>query len=1078
MKCKNPGRVSLIQNLAAVCLLALLCTSCSRHATVERHLTKADAYFQSGRFEEAEIEYKNVLQADGLNSEAIAKLGIIYYDQGSVLKSIPYLLKGHELEPDRLELRLKLGQISLGRGAAKEAHDAAIFILAKNPTDQDAPVLMAEAATKPAEIEEARQRLEQLPNAPENGDAVLVALGTLDFKQHKPAEAEASFRKAVTLYPKSTTANFALGSLLWQKKEIPAADQALGEATKLAPTRSPVRLKYAQFKVQTGDSNASRKILEETIQKAPDYIPALMMLAEIDVAQKNADEADSLIAKVLQRDSNNPEAILLSARIKLVQGDAAKAIAILDGMQGKYPKYAPVYYALGQAYLAGGDVNKAVSSLERAVVLNPNLTDAIQLLAQTNIRKGDFKAATVSLRQLVRSKPNLPQPRLMLAEAYRGQGDLDSALEVYRELEKSFPKNPETALLTGMMLLQQDKREAARLSFNRALELAPFYLPAEEQLINVDLMEGKYSDALERANGQLTKNPKSAAPHLFLAKIYLAQNDMVDAESALLKAIDLQPDAPAAYLLLARLYATTNHLDKAMSDLQSETKRNPKDVGALMMIGTVANEQKDYPSARDAYEKILVINPLFSSALNNLAYLYSEKFNQLDKGYDMAQKARELLPNEPHAADTLGWILYKKHQFTWALGLLQESASALPTEPDVQYHLGMAHYMMGDEEAARSALEHALQLGTPFAESDEAKKSLSTLAIDATNVGETGRPALEKSLADRTDDPVAHSRLASLYERDGALDKAVAEDQTILQGNPSNVEAMLNLVRLYGLQRDTKKAMDLAKELHKQKPNDQVVSLSLGRLAYQTGDYQWAFSLLQESARGQSENPEALYDYANSAYSVGKVPDAVDAMNQAVKAGLSGAHGTEANRFLEMTALLSDPTKAIAEASQVQQALQSTPGYVPALMAQGTIEEAKNNSQGSIQNYEKVLSEYPDFAPAKRNLALLYSQDPGKDLRTSELGLSAREAYPDDAAIARALGIVAYRRTDYSTAAGLLQESAQKKGDDAELNFYLGMTQYQLKNRSAARQALQHALDLGLGDPSAAKARQVLLEIK
>ena len=32
---------------------------------------------------------------------------------------------------------------------------------------------------------------------------------------------------------------------------------------------------------------------------------------------------------------------------------------------------------------------------------------------------------------------------------------------------------------------------------------------------------------------------------------------------------------------------------------------------------------KDYPKERDAYEKLLAIDPNFTSALNNLAYLYT-----------------------------------------------------------------------------------------------------------------------------------------------------------------------------------------------------------------------------------------------------------------------------------------------------------------------------------------------------------------------------------------------------------------------------------------------------------------------
>src|SRR5688572_18247511 len=115
-----------------------------------------------------------------------------------------------------------------------------------------------------------------------------------------------------------------------------------------------------------------------------------------------------------------------------------------------------------------------------------------------------------------------------------------------------------------------------------------------------------------------------------------------------------------------------------------------------MLVGMIHNEKKNFAGARDAYEKLIAINPDFSPALNNLAYLYSEKFNQPDKAFEAARRAHELQPLDPFSADTLGWILYKRADYTWALSLLQESAERLGAHAEVQFHLGMTYYMMSD----------------------------------------------------------------------------------------------------------------------------------------------------------------------------------------------------------------------------------------------------------------------------------------------------------------------------------------------------------------------------------------------
>ena len=113
--------------------------------------------------------------------------------------------------------------------------------------------------------------------------------------------------------------------------------------------------------------------------------------------------------------------------------------------------------------------------------------------------------------------------------------------------------------------------------------------------------------------------------------------------------------------------------------------------------------------------------------MNNLAYLYAERLNQLDKAYDLARKARALKPEDAATADTLGWILYKRADFDGALALLKESATKLPNIPEIQFHLGMAYYMMGRIEAARTALRQAAEAQSDFPGKRDLERRLALL---------------------------------------------------------------------------------------------------------------------------------------------------------------------------------------------------------------------------------------------------------------------------------------------------------------------------------------------------------------
>ena len=245
---------------------------------------------------------------------------------------------------------------------------------------------------------------------------------------------------------------------------------------------------------------------------------------------------------------------------------------------------------------------------------------------------------------------------------------------------------------------------------------------------------------------RLDADPKAAQAWALRGKIYLAQQDFVRAEPDLLKAIELDQQLEPAYLLLAQLYVATNKQDDAIAKLNAFLQQR-KDVTALTELAVLQQQLKNYPAARDAYEQLLTISPNSLTALNNLATFYSEQFGDIGKALDFARKARDLAPNVPQIADTLGWILFKKGDYGSALPLLQEAAVKLSNLGEVEFHVGMGLYMVGQEEPSRAALQKAVDADFPGKE--EARARLALLAIDPSTPDAGARADLEKFLRER-----------------------------------------------------------------------------------------------------------------------------------------------------------------------------------------------------------------------------------------------------------------------------------------------------------------------------------------
>ena len=718
-----------------------------------------------------------------------------------------------------------------------------------------------------------------------------------------------------------------------------------------------------------------------------------------------------------------------------------------------------------------------MQNLTQALALDPSYTPAALLLAQLEIRGGDASSAVTLLTQFIKKNQGVTQAYLMLAGAYLAQQRPENALSVYRTLEKAMPKNPEIPMRMGQVLAEQGQSSEARAAFEKALALSPDYVPAIQQLINLDLAGHRYKDAMALAQAQIEKNPKAAEPWELLAQIDVAQTNTTRAEADLLKAIELNPDLPTPYLLLAQVYVKGKDYQQALQKLTVLTGRT-NDVPAYLEIGAIHNQLKEFDAARAAYEKVLSLNPRSPPALNNLAYIYAVHLPDLKRAYDLAEKARELMPYNPNVGDTLGWVLYEKGDYPRALTILEDSAEKAPADAEIQFHVGMAHYMMDEEDPARVALRRAYASAQDFPNKDDARSRLAVLDMKIAGASPAVLSELKKALEDHPKDPVILNRIGAVQEQEGAVKDAVATYETALEQNPDAIPIMARLARLYARENESEKALNLATAAHKLAPDNANVSAVLGHLVYRTGDYVWALSLLENAADRLPKQPDLLYDLAWAYYALGRISDAETAMQNALQTGLPFAGSEDAKRFVLLADAFANPTRVQSLAGESEKILQKEPAYVPALMVSGAADEQSGNFKAAQDAYSQALAALPLFTPAARQLAILDASHFPADAKGYAAGEKARTGYPDDPAVAKSLGILSYGQGKYARSAEVLQQSLAGGQADGEQYYYLGMDYYQLKQNQESKQDLTRALSQKISDPMAAEAKRVLAELK
>lgn len=1060
------------------CVLGMLwiLSGCPPGGSKAAGLARADGYYQAGDFEKAEIEYLNVLKADPKSALATIRLGLIFQMQGKWPRAVLFLQRARATDTNNTELRRALALTYLAINELGKAKEEAEFVLQKLPADPDAIFVLVDAARGAAEISLLRNRLQTLLPAAGGAAAVSVGLAELALKQGDLKAAEAEINKALATQPTFPAARVALANLCFAQTNRARAEEVFKAAAEAAPVRSFARLKWADHLMQDGRMEESRKFLESVARQAPGYVPPLLRLGQIALEQRRLEEGSALVTRILSAEPLSLEGRILSGKLKLAQGQSAQAVEDLERLAGAYPRVPAVLYQLAVAQFVNGLPAKSATSLSQAVTLDPDYVEAVLMLAELNMRRGEVAVAISDLERLLARRPNLPQACYVLADAYRVKGSAGDAIPQYRRIEQLSPKDPRAPFMLGLTLRQMGKTNEARQSFERTLRVAPDFLGAVTQLAELDLESGRSQAGLDRVQNYIASHTNDALAYSVLAQVHLARREERQAEAALQRSIELNPGFAGGYVGLAKIMAAGGRQQQAIERLGTLLARNPKDIGALMMLGTLYEKTGNTAKARDSYEQLLKVDPRFGPALNNAAHLYSQRLGDPAKGLELARRARELSPYDPHAADTLGWILYLNGEYANALVLLQESAQRLPGEGEVQFHLGMVHYMLGSERSARQALERALKIGEKgFEGRAEAEARLAILNLDSSKADARATGMLEKRLTERPDDPVALARLVAVLVRSEQIDQAIGVCEKALKANANSVVATIQLARLHlENKRHPERALEYARSARRLAPDDPEVAYTAGKIAFQCRDIAWAYDVLLDAARSRADRGDVLFTTAMAAYGVGRVAEAESLAQRALQQSGGFAQSNQARRFLSMTALWREPAKIGQASAQIGQELRGDPNFVPTLMVVGLAHERARNLDDAKKAYERALSIFPSFTPAMKELARLLIDSAGDPQRAHELATKARAAFPDDPDVARTYGIAAYQQGQFDSAVRALKEASRLHSTDASLFFHLGMSHARLKQPAEGKQALRRALELDPNASFAAEARNVL----
>jgi len=221
--------------------------------------------------------------------------------------------------------------------------------------------------------------------------------------------------------------------------------------------------------------------------------------------------------------------------------------------------------------------------------------------------------------------------------------------------------------------------------------------------------------ALEQIDQTVQADPGDVTALLAKASILAAspihqRDQAIQIVQELLKA---RPGETRAASVLLTLLGQQGRLDEAAQTGEEFLKNAPLDYTILTQLGEIYLRKGEHLKALLCYQKTIEISPNAAQTANNLAYAYAVVGQQLDKALELAQQALNAYPGNPRILDTLGFVYFKKEDWSRAIEVFGEALDIDPTQATTRYYLAEAYFREGNREMARKHLEQALQQDFP-----------------------------------------------------------------------------------------------------------------------------------------------------------------------------------------------------------------------------------------------------------------------------------------------------------------------------------------------------------------------------
>jgi tetratricopeptide (TPR) repeat protein len=255
------------------------------------------------------------------------------------------------------------------------------------------------------------------------------------------------------------------------------------------------------------------------------------------------------------------------------QGRFQEAIEAYRKALSIAPGALPVKIDIALAYYRLGAWNDAVTAIRAVLQANPDDRRSLQLLAICYSESARFAEAATVYRKLLPT--NDPSILIGLSAAYRNLGRTEDSDKLLNDLLSANPDAPEVHFLMGLAEYARQDYERARISFGKALRMAPNRVDSRFYLGATYFKQRQFDKAIDAWKLAVGADPQYFPAAFALGSLYSELGRYREAEPYLERSLSMRPRDALTQFEMGRWCLLNGELSRAAGLLESASRANP-----------------------------------------------------------------------------------------------------------------------------------------------------------------------------------------------------------------------------------------------------------------------------------------------------------------------------------------------------------------------------------------------------------------------------------------------------------------------------------------------------------------------